>query len=295
MNKPWMPLYIADYLADTSHLSAAEHGAYLLLIMHYWRHDGLPKDEEYIRRITKLTTRQWSQSRDVLRSLFGDGWRHKRCDHEIAQAIEKSKVNSANASVSHEVRKANAQRTHTQSHFTVTDTKKEKEEEETRARRAWPFDEFWSVFPNKVGKGAAEKAFEKVRKASLVDFPFLMEALRRYAAKKDDRPWCNPATWLNQSRWTDEPAEAVIGKSLMGALDRFDENLAQMRAGLALDQVANVVQLIPPGPVPEPRRFPGASGNGSGRIRPASGGDSHLTIDGDSEEIEVPAEHRGAG
>lgn len=110
-----MPLYVADYLADTAHLSAAEHGAYLLLIMHYWTKGKLPDDEDAIRRITRLTARQWSQSRDVLRSLFGDQWRHKRIDDELGKAIEKSKVNSANAKRSHDVRTANAERTHTQS------------------------------------------------------------------------------------------------------------------------------------------------------------------------------------
>lgn len=115
MNRPWMPLYVADYLADTTHLSTTEHGAYLLLIMHYWTKGGLPKDEESIRRITRMTSRQWSQSRDVLKSLFGDEWRHKRCDHEIEQAVEKSRVNSANAKRRHSERTANAERTHTQS------------------------------------------------------------------------------------------------------------------------------------------------------------------------------------
>lgn len=115
MSRPWMPLYIADYLADTAHLSTTEHGGYLLLIMFYWTKGSLPKDEESIRRITRMTVRQWSQSRDVLRSLFGDDWRHKRCDHEIEQAVEKSKVNSANAKRRHSERSANAERTHTQS------------------------------------------------------------------------------------------------------------------------------------------------------------------------------------
>jgi uncharacterized protein YdaU (DUF1376 family) len=109
-----MPLYVADYLADTAHLSAAEHGAYLLLIMHYWTKGKLPADEDAIRRITRLSNHQWTKSRDVLASLFLDGWRHKRIDEELAKSLEKSKVNSANAKRSHDVRTANAERTHTQ-------------------------------------------------------------------------------------------------------------------------------------------------------------------------------------
>lgn len=69
------------------------------------------------------------------------------------------------------------------------------------------FDDFWAAFPNKVGKADAAKAFPKARQR--VDFESLMSGLRRYAAKTDDRPWCNPATWLNQDRWTDEPANVV--------------------------------------------------------------------------------------
>jgi hypothetical protein len=164
-------------------------------------------------------------------------------------------------------------------------------ERETRAR----FDEFWSLFPNKVGKGAAEKAFRMVEKSKSVDFPFLLDALRRYAAKTDDRKWCNPATWLNQSRWTDQPAEVVSGKSLMGALDRFDENLAQMRAGLALDQNPNVVQLLPPGSVPGPGWVRGDNGDGAGAIRPAGSGHRDQPPDGHPAQVQIPAKHRGSG
>lgn len=66
------------------------------------------------------------------------------------------------------------------------------------------FEDFWATYPNKVGKAEAVKAFAKAsRKAPL---EAIMAGLRAYVAKTDDRPWCNPATWLNQERWTDEPA-----------------------------------------------------------------------------------------
>ncbi len=81
----WMPLYIADYLADTGHLSTIEHGAYVLLIMHYWQHKGLPSEEK-IARIARMTAKEWAGSRDTLASLFGPGWMHKRVDHELMVA-----------------------------------------------------------------------------------------------------------------------------------------------------------------------------------------------------------------
>ena len=60
--RPWMPLYVGDYRADTNHLSAAQHGAYLLLIMHYWQHDGLPEDDRSLQKISGLTPHQWSSN-----------------------------------------------------------------------------------------------------------------------------------------------------------------------------------------------------------------------------------------
>lgn len=88
MSRPWMPLYVADYLADTGHLTAAEHGAYLLLIMHYWTRKGLPKDERQLARIARLSPEEWSASRDTLAALFGEGWTHKRIDGELARCDE---------------------------------------------------------------------------------------------------------------------------------------------------------------------------------------------------------------
>jgi hypothetical protein len=45
------------------------------------------------------------------------------------------------------------------------------------------------------------------------DHPEIMAGLRRYVASKPaDRPWLNPATFLNQDRWADEPAVVPVAR-----------------------------------------------------------------------------------
>jgi uncharacterized protein YdaU (DUF1376 family) len=86
MTRPWMPMYWGDYLGDTGHLSQAEHGAYVLLIAHYWQRGGLPDDEEKIRLISRSTPKQWPCMRRALAPFFHDGWRHRRIDRELAKS-----------------------------------------------------------------------------------------------------------------------------------------------------------------------------------------------------------------
>src|ERR1700760_4127760 len=87
MKRPWMPLYVGDYLGDTGHLTTAQHGAYLLLMMHYWRKGELPDDDRQLSKITKLPLRTWSDYRPVLQLFFYDGWKHKRIDAELARMM----------------------------------------------------------------------------------------------------------------------------------------------------------------------------------------------------------------
>ena len=111
MNRPWMPLYVADYLNDTVHLTTAEHGAYLLLLMYYWTHGGLPDDENAIRRITKMSKPNWKRCGKTVLDFFpcvSDSRHNSRADRELAKAIGKSSVNSANAKRKHSDRSANA-------------------------------------------------------------------------------------------------------------------------------------------------------------------------------------------
>lgn len=107
MNRPWMPLYVDDYLRDTNGLTTLEHGAYMLLIMEYWRHGELPGDERRIARIARLTDREWKKVRASLLPLFRDGWKHKRVDEELAKAEQISDRRRAAAEESWNRRNAN--------------------------------------------------------------------------------------------------------------------------------------------------------------------------------------------
>jgi len=90
MNRPWMPLYVGDYLGDTGHLTTAQHGAYLLLMMHYWRKGELPDDDRQLSKITKLPLRTWCEYRPTLQDFFHSGWKHKRIDAELARMVSVS-------------------------------------------------------------------------------------------------------------------------------------------------------------------------------------------------------------
>ena len=91
--KPYMPLYIADYMADTAHFGATEHGAYLLMIMTYWQTEKpLMDDDKKMAMICKISLRGYRQLKLNVTHLFDlvDGkFVHKRIEKELAEYRKK--------------------------------------------------------------------------------------------------------------------------------------------------------------------------------------------------------------
>lgn len=68
------------------------------------------------------------------------------------------------------------------------------------------FNRFWNRYPHRIGKLKAHKSFLDVLEIG-VSIDVIMAGVELYIRTKPaDRPWCNPATWLNQGRWEDQPA-----------------------------------------------------------------------------------------
>lgn len=70
------------------------------------------------------------------------------------------------------------------------------------------FKEFWRHYPRKVGKGAAEKAWDKIKPGKAL-LSLILSALDQQKAceqwqRENGRYIPNPATWLNQKRWEDD-------------------------------------------------------------------------------------------
>lgn len=94
-----------DYIADTVHLSATEHGVYLLLIMRVFINEGtlelLDDDKKMARRIG-VDLEDWIEAKEVVLDFFTmqqkDGktiLKHKRIDRELMDA--KRRINNAKA------------------------------------------------------------------------------------------------------------------------------------------------------------------------------------------------------
>lgn len=107
---PYMQLYVADYLADTMHLTTEEHGAYLLLIFNYWQ-TGKPIPVSRLARITRLSNERWTDVERSLAEFFnerGNEWVHDRIerDLEAVHATQEQRIAAGKASA--EARKQSA-------------------------------------------------------------------------------------------------------------------------------------------------------------------------------------------
>lgn len=116
---------------------------------------------------------------------------------------------------------------------------------------AMTFDDFWSIYPRRVAKKAARKAWEKL---SADQRRQAYEALPNHARMFANRAMehvPHAATWLNGERWEDE-IHADRGQA--GRFDPFRHNaeqiarsvgpqITQQANGDLWDEVCNVVPL----------------------------------------------------
>jgi hypothetical protein len=117
-------------------------------------------------------------------------------EHQTAKSeVEKKREQNKERSSRYRSRVSNAEITHPEYRIQNTEIK-------TSSNK---FDEFWSVYPRKVGKRDAERAY--VRALKVASSEEIFEGAKRYAADPNRTAEFtpHPATWLNRGSWGDDP------------------------------------------------------------------------------------------
>ncbi|WP_332687787.1 YdaU family protein [Devosia sp.] len=96
--RPFMQLYVSDFVGDTLALSAEQIGAYMLLLMSMWNADGeLPDEADTLSRIARIRIEDWPAAWSKLSPFFDAGngkITHGRLSEELAKFARKSAARS---------------------------------------------------------------------------------------------------------------------------------------------------------------------------------------------------------
>lgn len=250
----YYPFHVGDYAAHTGHLEPMEDLAYRrLLDLYYLREQALPADIETTAKLIRMRSCAGDVA-SVLNEFFvltEEGWRHARCDEEIARMQDKQAKAKKSAEASVNARRANAERSLSK---TPTDAERALGKTPTDVELPTPtptpvvkenplplsgvgatdqaqpkvhefppgFDRFWQAYPRKTAKPQAAKAFARLRP----DEPLLSRMLAALALQRQSAQWQrddgqfipHPSTWLNGRRWEDEVSAQPMDDVFAGAM-----------------------------------------------------------------------------
>lgn len=92
---------------------------------------------------------------------------------------------------------------------------------------SYDFEEFWKVFPRREGKGAAFKAWKKLKAAERRKVLAVIDAHLPSLTAKAKHPQGNfcvmPSTWLNQKRYDDPPDQTAVGQPPPGGARNYSD------------------------------------------------------------------------
>ena len=204
---------VADYRADTAHLTLVEHGIYRQLIDWYYLDEKpIPLANQIIVRRLGFVSNEVQSLKNVLADFFQKteiGYCHKHIEREIAHYRARVAKNRINGQLGGRPRKtqpdgagfslqkpAPAEANPNQQPLTSNPIKKPLSDSSD-------FNQFWQAYPKKTGKGAALKAWNRQK-------PPLHLILAALQWQKGSKPWIEgyvplPTTYLTQERWNDEP------------------------------------------------------------------------------------------
>ena len=223
---------LGDYAKKAGRLSMLQHGAYNLLIDACFDREVFPTLEQAIDWAWASSDIEIEAVKFVLNRFFILNENGQYVQHEILEQIlnyqENASINKRIA-IERETKRKEKNTNRVPSvnepppnHKPITInqepiTNNHKPVKTISSDCSNRFDVFWNTYPKKVGKEAARKSFLKMVKTQS-SFDEVLKALS-WQTKSDQ--WLkdggqfipNPATYLNQGRWQDEPESKKQSKS----------------------------------------------------------------------------------
>jgi len=233
--------FMGDYAKDTAHLSLAEHGAYTLLLDHYYATEQpLPEDYQSLYRICRAFDKKEQQAvRNIVDAYFPvsdqGGRTNRRAVRQLADdsnRIETARENgrkggrpkketqqepknnqlvldSVTQQEPDENQKETQQEPNTKAHHSHSHIKEKEEKHSSTGadRDGLRFPDFWAVWPKtprKVAKAECEKRWRLRALDAHAD-----RIIGHVRAMKATKQWQDgfepaPLTYLNQRRWEDD-------------------------------------------------------------------------------------------
>ena len=220
---PYFKFDVSEYLTGTIQMCSLEtQGVFVNLCARMWKNGGtLPDDDVYLCRLLHCDKPTFSRARaeldefGILATAGVDGCSIKFITEQLDElsATHTKRVESGRkGGQAKQLARASRAKAGLKPGSSIKNKIEKKKKIQNKNTPIPPrgasssFDIWWNEYPNKIGKGYALKCFKKALKQATLEE--LREGVQRYIkSKPDDRPWCNPSTWLNQGRWKDEPAQ----------------------------------------------------------------------------------------
>jgi uncharacterized protein YdaU (DUF1376 family) len=209
---------LGDYAKKAGRLTMLQHGSYTLLIDSCYDRETFPTLEQALEWTWASTEAEVEAVKFVLNRFFTldkDGcYVQDRILQELLEYHAKADTNKRIA-IERETKRKEKSTNREQdvneappNHKPLTINQKPQTNIKPPTALSVRFDEFWKVYPKKIGKDAAKKAFDK-RKPDQAMFDTMLNAIHFQrssdAWQRDGGQYIpNPATWLNQGRWQDE-------------------------------------------------------------------------------------------
>ena len=217
---PAFQFYPKDWLTDPDVvcMTFAQKGAYITLLCYCWRVGKLHNKDDYIRKLLGNVPKWkflWNGIKDKF-EVQGEYLIHPRLEKERIKQDEyrRKKIEAGKKGMEKRWGK------HKKGDNAVTNLLITKNNSSSPSSSSiayssnkeiyTSFNKFWEVYPHKVGKKPAKKAWGKIKP----DDGLVENILSAVKKQKQKKQWQQkqfipyPSTWLNQERWKDEVEDA---------------------------------------------------------------------------------------